>query len=108
MNLTNEEEAVRAAKEIENQLGVQESKILSQQEFNEEANKTPDWLDQNTESYIIKSEMYGDPELPMVKAVSDLMQKTDTPTQVHFEQSEYTFYICPTTNNFPSVQKVLP
>jgi hypothetical protein len=29
MNLTNEEEAVRAAKEIENQLGVQESKSLN-------------------------------------------------------------------------------
>lgn len=104
MDLTDEQAAVRAAKEIETQLGVQGAKILNLTEFSEEVEDTPDWLNKESNDFIIKAEMYGDPELPMVKTVSDIM--SDTQSQIYLIKEDYTFYICPTTNVFDIANQI--
>lgn len=104
MDLTDEQAAVRAAAEIEQQLGVQDAKILNLVEFTEDVETIPEWLDSESENFIIRTELYGDPELPMVKTVSDIMKETQS--QVYLLKEQYTFYICPTTNTFDLVDQI--
>lgn len=104
MDLTDEQVAVRASMEIENELGVQNSKILTVEEYEEEIGETPDWIDKDTDKFIIKTELYGDPEPPMIKTVSEILNETQT--QVQYLKDDYKFYICPTKNTFPALAKI--
>lgn len=104
MDLSEEKTAVGAAREIRDKMGVRDTKVLTLDEFTEEVDQTPEWLNTESQNHIIRATLYGDPELPMIKTVDEILNETQT--QITYKEQDEIFYICPTTNKFTKLNQL--